>query len=146
MLIFNRFGMASANYKIDVNAPPESVFDLISKVEGFKNYSKLIRDIKEVSPGRFLWRVEYLGVSFEWVSEVTVSERPRRFAWKSVSGTYNVGSYTLEPANGGTKVVFEMEFHIQPRHVNTFARPVLSLVMTMVAKELLDSVKRELDA
>lgn len=63
MLIFNRFDMASANYNIDVNAPPESVFDLISRIEGFKNYSKLIRDIKEVSSGRYLWRVEYLGAS-----------------------------------------------------------------------------------
>jgi uncharacterized membrane protein len=89
--------MASVKYKLEIDAPPESVFDLISRVEGFKNYSRLIREVKELSPGRYLWQVEYLGITFEWESEVTESDRPRRFAWQSVSGIYNNGIYTLEP-------------------------------------------------
>jgi uncharacterized membrane protein len=137
--------MASVKYKLEIDAPPESVFDLISRVEGFKNYSRLIREVKELSPGRYLWQVEYLGITFEWESEVTESDRPRRFAWQSVSGIYNNGIYTLEPTARGTSVVFEMEFHLRGRQIDVLARPVLTHLMSTVAKELLDNVKRELD-
>jgi uncharacterized membrane protein len=138
--------MASVKYRVDIDAPPEGVFDLIMRVEGFKNYSRLIRDIKELSPGRYLWQVEYLGATFEWESEVTVSERPRRFAWRSRSGIYNTGSYILEPTARGTSVAFEMEFRLRDHKSDILTRPVLSHVMSLVAKELLDNIKKELDA
>ncbi len=140
--------MATIRHDILIDAPLEDVFDIIARVEGFKNYSKLIRDIKEVSPRRYFWKIEYLGIGFEWEAEVIEFERPRRFAWRSVSGTYNAGSYTLESTEGGngTKVSFEIEFHLHSHFIDALASPFMSHAMDTVATEMLDNIKRELNS
>jgi uncharacterized membrane protein len=136
--------MPSVNYTLDIQAPPEKIFDLISRVEEFKNFSKLIRDVRTLSPKRFFWRAEYLGISFEWESDITVFERPERFAWESTSGIYTSGSYTLRPSNGGTCVEFKMEFNLPRRLTDIFSAPALTRIMTTVHREVLESIKKEL--
>jgi uncharacterized membrane protein len=137
--------MPSIDHKLDIHAPPEKIFDLISRVEDFKKYSKLIREVRTVAPNRFHWRVEYLGISFEWESEITVFDRPKTFAWESKKGVYTSGSYTLTPTPLGTCVEFKMEFHLPNRLTEIFTAPIMARIRSSVNKELLQNIKRELD-
>ncbi|MEE9613940.1 MAG: SRPBCC family protein [Thermodesulfobacteriota bacterium] len=137
--------MPSVKIDIDIKAAAEDVFDLITKVEEFGRYSGLIREVRKLSPGVYRWEVEFLGVAARWEAEVSASERPRYFAWRSVSGLYNTGSYTLETGDGETHVTFEMEYRLSGTLMELLTAPVLSHVITRVHKEVLGNVKKELE-
>ncbi len=137
--------MAQVRQKVFIDAPPGRVFDVIAQVEDFSRYSKLIKDIKEVRPGIYRWRVEVLGMKFAWEAEVTESKRPVRFAWRSIKGLYNTGSYELEPSDGGTSVTFTMEFRLGARALERFTSPLLERLGSMIMDEVLTNIKKELE-
>jgi len=139
--------MSRVSKKILIKAPPERVFDFIARVEDFARHSSYIREIREVSPGVYRWRINVLGMGLEWDAEVVRAERPSRFEWKSVSGICNSGSYVVEPAEGGGSLVtFTMDYHLAGAGVELLVAPCLSRIMSIVSGELLNSIKRELEA
>ena len=136
--------MSSTSYKVTINAPPEEVFDVIADVEGFKDFSSIIRDIRKVGDGLYRWKVELLGMTLEWESQVTVLDRPRRFEWRTESGTYNRGSYTLEPSGTGTTITYEMEYRLDQSMLNLIASPVISRITSLITREVLDKVEQRI--
>jgi len=138
--------MHSFEREIIVEAPAGEVFDLISRVEDFSEYSSYIREVTETSAGVYRWRVELAGLSMEWESVVTESERPVRFAWRSVHGVYNAGSYSIEPCNGATRVVFRMEYRIDGPGIETLVSPLLGRLISMIYDDLLGRIKGRLEA
>ncbi len=138
--------MSSISEKIFINAPPDEVFDLICRVEAFAGYSSHIKEIKEVSPGTYRWRVEFLGFNLEWEAIVIESRRPERFAWRSSKGVFNTGSYELKESAGGTEVAFKMEFSLTGNPLEAVIAPLLNQIIAHVAEELLVKIKHELEA
>ncbi|MFQ5442228.1 MAG: SRPBCC family protein [Thermodesulfobacteriota bacterium] len=137
--------MPSITRKVFIKAGPEEVFDLVARIEDFPLYSTYIKDIKKVSPGVYHWRVELLKVPMEWEARVIESERPVRLAWESFSGVLNRGSYDMKPVTGGVQVTFKMEFHLESDLLAIFTAPVLDLVTSKVAGELLENIKKRLE-
>lgn len=131
--------------KAVIMVPPEKVFDLVADVESFSRYSSYIRDVKEVSTGVYVWVVELLGMTLEWEAEVTDCTRPCRFAWRSTGGVFNRGSYSLKPAGAGTEITFEMEYRLTDSPVGSIFSPVLKPLIKLVAGELLDNIRKELE-
>jgi uncharacterized membrane protein len=126
-----------------INATPEEVFDLVSDVVPFSRYSSFIKEITETPDGGYSWRVELLGMKLEWDAVITESTRPERFAWSSTSGVFNTGSYTIEPYGNKTRITFEMEFRMNSFTIGRIFSPVLLPVVTLVADDLLDNIKKK---
>ncbi|MBI5560426.1 MAG: SRPBCC family protein [Deltaproteobacteria bacterium] len=137
--------MERVSYEIEVRAPIEPVFDLISRVEDFSMYSHLIKEIKKVGEKRYRWEVKAFGIPLWWEAEVVEYERPRRFAWRSISGVYNTGSYTLEPSGDGTRVIFEMYYTIPIKFLGGIARHLLSRMILAVYTEVLGNIKKKIE-
>ena len=137
--------MPVIEHTIFIRAAPEAVFDLISRVENFSQYSPAIREVRTIGRDTYRWVVSVAGFALDWDSVVTEKMRPARFAWRSVRGVENGGLFRLAPANGGTEVRFTMEYRlanpILERIVNTIAAPL----MQRVAGELLEQVRRRLE-
>ncbi|OGI50538.1 MAG: hypothetical protein A3E57_09325 [Candidatus Muproteobacteria bacterium RIFCSPHIGHO2_12_FULL_60_33] len=137
--------MPVIEHTIFIRAAPEAVFDLISRVENFSQYSPAIREVRTIGRDTYRWVVSVAGFALDWDSVVTEKMRPARFAWRSVRGVENGGLFRLAPANGGTEVRFTMEYRlanpILERIVNTIAAPL----MQRVATELLDAVRERLE-
>ncbi len=138
--------MSSISEKVFIDAPPDEVFDLICRVEAFAGYSSHIKEIKEVSPGIYRWRIEFLGFTLEWEAIVVESKRPERFAWRSYIGVFNSGSYELNEREGGTEVAFKMEFSLTGNPLEAVIAPLLNRIIAHVAEELLVKIKHELEA
>ena len=134
--------MGRASYKIRIDAPREKVFDFIADVEGFSKYSSLIKSIEKLPSGLYLWTIKVFGITLQWEAEVMESVRPSRFAWRSVKGVKNSGSYVLKETKGGTLVEFEMDYSITENPiVNALVSPIESLMATRVYKEFMSRVK-----
>ncbi len=137
--------MGSVRYEIDIKAPPEKVFTIIEDVEAFPRYSSFIDEVRQTASGTYQWKVDLMGMRLDWEAEVTESVRPKRFAWRSVRGTFNRGSYTLEPTAEGTHVSFEMEYHLTDSILERIASPLASRLVSCIYGEFLENIRKELE-
>ncbi len=138
--------MPSISRTVLINAPPEEVFDLICRVEDFSGYSSHIKEVRQISPGVYCWRAEFLGFTLEWEATITESIRPERFAWSSSKGVFNTGRYTLKERDGSTEVALQMEFSLTGSPLEILIAPMLNEITSHVAEELLLKVKARLEA
>lgn len=130
-----------------MNADPEAVFDAIAHVEDFTRYTRLITEIKPLGPALYRWKVQIDGIPLLWDAAVTEYDRPRRFGWQSVRGTYNRGVYHLQPtASGGTKVSFFMEYRLTDTLLERIIAPLAQSVVRKLASEILQGIKERLES
>jgi uncharacterized membrane protein len=137
--------MPKIERSIEVETKPETVFDMICKVEEFVHLSKHIKEIKKTGADTFHWSVEFLGKTFSWEARVIKSERPKHFAWKSFVGIDNGGSYTLTDKGGSTLITLEMEYHFPSLLVEMLTKPVATKLAREVGDEVLGNVKKILE-
>lgn len=130
---------------VEIKASPDMVFDLIARPEDFSKYSSLIKKVTAAGTAAYHWVVSIYGIEFEWDARVIESIKPKRFAWQSIKGVQNSGSYTLEPAKNGTRVAFSMEYHLSSAVMEKLAHIFASGFMEKMASEILDNVKKELE-
>lgn len=89
--------MSTIQRTLYIQADPDAIFDLVSHVEDFSQYSKTIQEIISVEPGTYHWRILAAGFKLEWDSIVTEASRASRFAWRSIRGVDNWGTFDLVP-------------------------------------------------
>lgn len=130
---------------IEIKAKPEAVYDLIVRIEDFSLYTGIIKEITAVSPRTYHWTVRIDGISLEWDALITEQIRPERFAWRSVAGVANSGSYTLAPIPAGTKVSFSMEYHLPSRLLEKTLAPLVEPLIRQVSSDILAAVKDRLE-
>ncbi len=87
--------MPTIQRTLHIQTDPEAVFDLVSRVEDFSQYSKIIREIIPVKPDTYRWRIRAAGFELEWDSIVTEASRPSHLAWRSIRGVDNRGAFDL---------------------------------------------------
>lgn len=94
-------------------APPETVFDFIDHWPNAMRYLKRMVRWEPVDPsntgvgGVFHVAVQAGPTRLNGRLEVTEHDRPNRIAFRSLDGPRVDGSWTLTPADGGTRVVLE---------------------------------------
>ncbi len=138
--------MATVTRIINIKAPPEDVFDLIERVEEFSNFSSHIKEVRPTGPGKYHWKVEFLGKRLEWDAVITEHKKPERFSWRSTRGIYNTGSYELVPKDRGTRVIFKMRYRFTGSVLETFLNPLLERVASQAAEDVLKRIKEKLEA
>ena len=130
---------------VDIKAAPEKVFDLIARPEGFPKYSRLVKKVTATGSAIYHWIIDIFGIELEWDAKVVEMVRPKRFAWKSIKGIQNAGSYRLKPIEGGTRVAFSMEYHLPNAILEKLAHLIAGSFMERIASELMENVKKELE-
>lgn len=131
---------------VEIKVSPEEVFDLIIRVEDFSRYTNIISEIKAIGADTYHWRVRVGGISLDWDTVVTECVRPNSFAWRSIRGVVNSGSYHLAPSPVGTVVSFIMEYRLPNRLLEMALAPLVDPLIKKVSSEILAAVKKRLEA
>jgi uncharacterized membrane protein len=137
--------MALLEQTVQIRAQPEAVFDLIARVEDFCQYTEMIKDIRATAEDTYHWKVRAAGVSLEWDGVVVERDRPRRFAWKSINGVPNGGTYVLQAIPQGTLVSLSLEYHLPNRIVEKVIGRIADPLIRKVGAEVLHNVKVRLE-
>ncbi len=138
--------MPTIERTISIRAAPDAVFDLISRVEDFPQYSRVIRAVRALGRDTWRWTIRIAGFELEWDAVVTgETRRPRHFAWRSIRGVENGGCFDLQPVAGGTEVRFTMSYRLASPLLERLVDAIAAPLMQRVAGELLEQVRRRLE-
>jgi len=97
---------------VEINLPPEEVFDYVADPENLPGWSSLVLEVQKETQGelregdRYTSVAKFLGRRFETPMEVTAHEPPRLHSDKSTGGPFEQ-EYTFvleEAAGGGTRL------------------------------------------
>ena len=97
---------------VEINLPPEEVFDYVADPENLPGWSSLVLDVQKETQGelregdRYTSVAKFLGRRFKTPMEVTAHEPPRLHSDKSTGGPFEQ-EYTFvleEAAGGGTRL------------------------------------------
>jgi uncharacterized membrane protein len=136
--------MATIEHRAVLEAPPERVFALLSRVEDFADYSDLIHSIERLDDDHYRWHVHALGMDWNFTVAITESRAPEVLAWTSVKGVRNSGRYELSPVAEGTGVVLTLEYEIQSRLLEKAVRKATQPLVRKVSQQILDRVAERL--
>lgn len=106
--------MATIRSEVRIAAPPEAVFDFIDHHQNAMRYmQRMVRyDIVDPDGGtgvgaEFLIAVQAGPTRLDGHIRVTEHDRPRAIAFRTVEGVRVEGSWTLQPADGGTHLILD---------------------------------------
>lgn len=105
--------LVNVDKTIHIEASPERVFDVWSKVENFPRFMSHVQEVRDLGNGRSHWVVSGpAGAPVEWDSTMTESRRPDILAWQSDpdSTVQNSGTVRFEPDGNGTRVSVHMQY------------------------------------
>jgi len=109
--------MAHIERNILINAPIQQVFHFVADPVDMLNWLSGLVKNQDVPQGPVevgqSWTqfVQVMGRKFEYIREVTAHDPPRRIAWRfTAMGIDGIGYCELEPAEGGTKIVFGLDY------------------------------------
>lgn len=130
---------------VEIKAPPDAVFDLISKVSDFALYTGIVKEVKLIAASTYRWTVRVGGITLDWDAMVTECERPKRFVWHSISGIENRGEYALQATPEGTQVAFSMNYRLSNPLLEAAVAPLAEPLIRHVSTEILSAVKARLE-
>lgn len=96
--------------------PPQDVFDFLAKPENIAVFDSSVTSSKQVGDGpvgvgsRARGTSKIMGRQFDWTTEVTEFDPPRRMVSRAVEGKLEFTvALTTEPAEGGTRLTQRIE-------------------------------------
>lgn len=138
--------MASFRYVRQVAAPPEVVFDVLTDHRRYPEITPLRKATleREGEPApNGLGAIRVLSVAGPPMREEVIAyERPFRFSYKILSGLPvrdHVGTVEMQPADGGTEVVYS----VKTTPTLPLGGPVFMLVLKKAIRDLLGGVAKE---
>jgi carbon monoxide dehydrogenase subunit G len=110
--------MSEVRAKIDIDAPPEEVYDMVLDASRLHDWVTIHRKVNKVDDGepREGFQMDqtlclrHANFKVHWT--LTEADRPHRATWegKGPAGSYARTSYVLRPRDGGTHFEYENEF------------------------------------
>jgi carbon monoxide dehydrogenase subunit G len=110
--------MSEVRARIDIDAPPEAVYDLMLDPSRLHEWVTIHRKVNHADPGepREGFQMDqtlclrHANFKVHWT--LTEAERPHRATWegKGPAGSYARTSYRLQSNRGGTQFEYENEF------------------------------------
>lgn len=100
--------MVYTEVTIDINAPPEKVWDVVADVDRWPGWTESVHDIAVTSEGEFglgsTARIDLAGARPS-VWTVNQLEPGHSFTWESKTpGVHSVACHVIEPRDGGSRV------------------------------------------
>ena len=113
--------------------------------EDFPRYSIFISEVKKTDKGTYQWTADIFGFEVKWEAVIVENIRPSAFAWKSISGLDNKGSYLIEDIDGNARVHFIMEYDLNIELINIITAPLIKRAMEILSTELMENIEEELN-
>jgi len=116
--------MAAITASIEIDCPPEKVFDYLGRLDKHDEWQKSIKSIEVLTPGET--RVgsrarevrEAAGRDQTITYEMTELDRPKSVAFKGVDGPIRpYGRIVLTPLDAGARTRYDFEFDFETRGV-----------------------------
>ena len=123
----DRSAPATAEGEIQIAAPPETVWEVISDIAAWPSWNTDVKSMKlegPVAPGStFRWK----SGSSSLVSTLKVVDPPREVAWTGVTmGIHAVHVFRFESSDGGTRARSEESFRgLIPSVFRGYSRKIL---------------------
>ena len=100
---------------MNVHAPVERVFEILSNYESFPEFMRNVRSVRPLPGGRWRWAVAGLaGTSVKWDSVTTLYEPNSLLGWRTVppAAVEHEGVIHFEPASdgAGTRLHIQMSY------------------------------------
>jgi uncharacterized membrane protein len=99
---------------LNVQAPPERVYELWSDIERFPRFMANVREVRDLGEGRSRWTVAGpAGAPVEWEAVVTKRVANQQLAWRTVPGSAveHAGHVRFLPnASGGTRIDVHLSY------------------------------------
>jgi uncharacterized membrane protein len=105
------------NESIEVQAPPQDVFQYWSNFQNFPRVMRNVEEIRMTGPDTSHWRVKGpLGKTVEFDARTTEASLERGIAWNSIEGEVNTSGQVLfeEVAAGRTRIDVTMNYADPP--------------------------------
>ena len=122
---------------IDINAPPERVWAVMTDVEKWPEWTESMKSVKRLEEGPFgLGSTARLRIrrAPTGVFKVTQFTEGRSFTWENKSfGILGVASHVIEPDGAGSKVTLSV----------TFSGPMATLFKWMIVPPSRENVRME---
>lgn len=138
--------MATIEHSEIVNASPERVFELLSRIEDFADYSDMIRSIDSLGENRYRWHVRAVGMDWSFDVMVTEIQPPHVLAWESLEGVKNQGRYRLREVPEGTEVALTLSYEIGNRFMEKAVNKAAKPLVGKVSRQILERVEARLNA
>ena len=133
--------MPSVETRAYLPADPETVFDMLRKVEDFPTYTPTVESVTPLGEARYHWKTRIKGVAYEWDVEVVEEQRPNRLAWRSVSGIRNEGRYRLRPSAQGTELSLTIDYSMNSRLLDHTVGRVAAPIIRKISADVLARVR-----
>lgn len=124
-----------------IQANPDAVFALISRVESFVDLTEAVSDIEALGNDCYRWQVRVAGFNLHFDVEVTETVAPSRFAWRSIGGIRHRGRYTLSPAPQGTHLRLELDYELRNRLLEKLTRRRAQSLVQRLSDEIVGNVE-----
>ncbi|AKJ94685.1 MULTISPECIES: SRPBCC family protein [Thioalkalivibrio] len=138
--------MRTISHSTSLRAEPDRVFELLSHVPNFVDLCDHVEHIERLGDDCYRWTIRAAGMRMGFDVEVCSAIAPEHFAWRSIRGIHNRGSYRLTPdGEGHTRVDFELEYKLNPI-LDAAVRRVAQSLVERVSGQLMDRAQQRLDA
>jgi ribosome-associated toxin RatA of RatAB toxin-antitoxin module len=133
-----------ANESIVVQGDPATIMAVIADFGAYPQWAGPVKRTEVLQPGedgrarRVKIDVELMGLSDTYTNEYTWDD-DHKVTWTMIEGRSQKsqnGSYTLEPAGGGTKVTYDLTVEV--------AIPVPGLLRRTIQRKIVDAALKDL--
>ena len=99
---------------VDVDVPVRTAYNQWTQFEAFPRFMDGVREVRQLSDTRLLWRSEIGGVYESWEAEIDEQIPDKRIAWHSVTGAKNAGVVTFHRLDDKkTRVMLQLDYDPQ---------------------------------
>jgi uncharacterized membrane protein len=102
---------------VTINRPVEELYAYWRQLDNLPRIMPHLESVEVLDERRSRWKAKApLGVTIEWVSEITEDEPNRRLAWQSLpdATVRNSGSVRFEPTAGNRGTVIHLDLNYDP--------------------------------
>ena len=106
--------MSTIEQSIDVEVPVRTAYNQWTQFEEFPKFMDGVREVRQLSDTRLLWRAEIGGVDETWEAEIDQQVPDMRIAWHSITGAKNAGVVTFHRlSDARTRVMLQIDYDPQ---------------------------------
>jgi uncharacterized protein YndB with AHSA1/START domain len=142
--------MIKAAVEVEIDRPPEEVFDLWADMRNDKDWHPSAQGVVEkITPGPLglgtTFRGEYRGMGVV-TEETTAYERPRRLGRRGAAKNFRVEStFTFTPtATGGT--LLKAQGSVEPKGLMRLMEPIMGMMMKKQLASVMNALKHTAEA
>jgi uncharacterized membrane protein len=143
--------MTTLKKTIVVNVPAEKIYNYVQDPLTALEYWPSMMDIRDIQKlpnggSKFHWTYKMAGMRLEGTSEDTELIPNRKAVSKSTGGIDSVVTWSFEPAGGGTRVDFSVDYTIPMPVIGKLAESVIVKLNDHEATTIVANIKARLEA